>query len=46
MRMKVFLSKLELLEHACEDRDAKEADHWNRQVNTSLNRFKKSLESN
>ena len=45
MRMKVFLSKLELLEHACEDRDAKEADHWNRQVNVSLNRFKKSLES-
>ena len=45
MRMKVFLSKLELLEHACEDKDATEADHWNKQVNVTLNRFKKSLES-
>jgi uncharacterized membrane protein YraQ (UPF0718 family) len=39
-RLKVLLTKLELLEHAAEDRELAEVDKWNREVNIALNRFK------
>lgn len=44
MRLKVFLSKLEMLEHACEDKDKAEADLWSKKVNLAYVRFRESLD--
>jgi len=43
IRLKVFLSKLEMLEHAAEDRELEEVDLWNRQANQALSRFKQTI---
>lgn len=43
MRKKVFMSKLEMLMHACEDRDVEEALHWNREARIAFRRFMESI---
>jgi uncharacterized protein len=43
LKLKVYLSKLELLEHACEDRETVEADRWRGQSMRAFERFKGSL---
>ncbi len=42
-RMKVFLTKLEMLEHAVEERAIDEVDKWKREVSVSLSRLKRSF---
>lgn len=44
MKLQVFLNKLELLEHAAEDKEKDEVDRWKRDVNMSFLRLKRSLE--
>ena len=44
MKMHVFLSKLELLEHAAEDHEKQEVDEWKRAANLAFIRFTKSLD--
>ena len=43
MRVKVFLSKLELLEHAVEERDIDEVEMWKRQVSLAFTRLKEKM---
>jgi len=43
MRMKVYLTKLELLEHAVEDRELEEIEKWKRESSTALTRLKELL---
>lgn len=43
-RMRVFLTKLEMLEHAVEDREIEEVDKWKREVSVSLTRLRKSFD--
>jgi len=44
MRKKVFLSKLEMLIHACEEREIEEALYWNNQARIAYRRLLASLE--
>jgi hypothetical protein len=45
MRKRVFLSKLEMLGHECEDQDLAEAKRWNDQARIAYRRLAESLES-
>jgi uncharacterized protein len=40
MRLKVFLSKLEMLEHESEDHEIAEADRWNKEASDAFTRLK------
>ena len=43
MKLHVFMSKLELLEHAAEDQEKEEVDKWKWEANKAFNRLKDSL---
>ena len=43
MKLQVFLSKLELLEHAAEDREKAEVDQWKAEANHAYRRFVVSM---
>jgi hypothetical protein len=45
MRKKVFLSKLEMLMHACEEQDVEEALMWNYEARIAYRRFMESIGS-
>jgi hypothetical protein len=44
MKLHVFMSKLELLEHAAEDRDRAEIDQWKTEATDSFRRLKDAMQ--
>jgi hypothetical protein len=45
MKLHVFMSKLELLEHAAEDKDRDEIDQWKSEAADSFRRLKDALQN-
>jgi len=44
MKLQVFMSKLELLEHAAEDHEKAEVDFWKKEMNRAFQRLKNALD--